>query len=110
MAVKEDPVSKHWLIHSTTRGGHRRAGMRFVREPVAIDAASISESVLQQLQADPRLVVQEGDGPFEGDPDGSGLSHLTVRELRERAAADGIELGDARRKDEIIAVIEQAGA
>ncbi len=48
-----------------------------------------------------------GNGAGEDGPDG-GLSDMTVAKLKEHAAANNIDLGDATKKDDIIAAIELA--
>lgn len=68
------------------------------------------ETVDVELEAAERKVA-EGTGWFElGEDaeDGGSLSSLTIPELKALAASEGVDLGDASKKTDIIAAIELA--
>lgn len=51
----------------------------------------------------------DGDGkPGGAKNTGTGLAAMTVDQLKEYAAENGVDLGDAKKKDDIIAAIYQA--
>ncbi|MAN51212.1 MULTISPECIES: HI1506-related protein [unclassified Marinimicrobium] len=49
------------MIRSTRKGGHRRAGMRWTREPIGIEVAALTDAQRKQLERDPNLVVEEAE-------------------------------------------------
>lgn len=95
-SVKNDsPVDKAFRVH----GGHKivAAGTKgevTVTEPYA------DEQIEAFARDDVELVVQDG-GP-------KALSDHTVVELKALAESEQIDLGDASKKDDIIAAIELA--
>lgn len=49
------------MVRSTRKGGHRRAGMRWTREPIGIEVEALTKAQRQQLESDPSLVVEEAE-------------------------------------------------
>jgi hypothetical protein len=97
-------VPTHLLIKSRRAGGHRRAGMRFGREPIAVALDGLPETDRAALAGDPDLIVEEGEIASEGD----GLEEMTVTRLRALASEREVDLDGARRKEEIIERIRAA--
>lgn len=79
-----------------------RAGIKFVDGVGETD----DEKIVGQLR---RLGYIVEDEPDEGE-DGNPLAGLKVDELRAHAAELGVDLGDASKKADIIAVLEAATA
>lgn len=99
----------HLLIRSTAAGGHRRCGMRFGSESIAIPESSLEDETRAALEADPRLVIEIGEGPFEGDADAPpNLEGMTVAQLRQFASTRAIDLPQGGRKAELITKIQEA--
>jgi hypothetical protein len=51
---------------------------------------------------------EDGEHPYAGDDMSKPLDELTVKQLRARADAFGVDLGDATKKADIVAMLEAA--
>ncbi|WP_421930042.1 Rho termination factor N-terminal domain-containing protein [Nitratireductor rhodophyticola] len=75
---------------------------------------SIPKSIMDDKKRRPSWVVEAGGAAAEPqEPEsngGDGLAGMKVPELRDYAEQHGIDLGDAKRKAEIIEAIEKAQA
>lgn len=49
------------MIRSTRKGGHRRAGMRWTREPIGVPVADLTQEQKEQLEGDPNIVMEEAE-------------------------------------------------
>ncbi|WP_036552027.1 HI1506-related protein [Neptunomonas japonica] len=96
--------------------GFRRAGIAHPAEPTTYPVSDFSKGQLEQLQSEPRLVVEFVEAPEadqadneEGSvgPDGMGakLEDMTVAQLKEIAAAGEIAGFSSMKKDALIEAI-----
>lgn len=70
-------------------------------------AARAADAAARDNQA---LAIAQETGATTNDQSDDGLSKNTVAELKDLAAAEDIDLGEAARKDDIVAVIRAARA
>jgi len=92
------------------RGLHSHKGVTYeagsandiVESPTDLEAQFGREKFKRLHEADTASGVAVAEAPI---PDGDGLEDMTVGQLREYAEGNEIDLGEARKKDEIIAVI-----
>lgn len=49
------------MIRSTRKGGHRRAGMRWGRDPIGVPVADLTERQIKQLKGDRSIVMEEAE-------------------------------------------------
>lgn len=81
----------------------RSANSKF--EPVGQTAAVMSEPPPEEEQEE---FVPEVDDAAEEDEDSDGLEEMTVAALREHANNLGIDLGNAKKKADIVSEIREA--
>jgi hypothetical protein len=97
--------------------GFRRAGIAHPAEPTTYPVSDFSKEQLEQLQSEPRLVVEfvdapetdqtdESQGPVGPDGVGAKLEDMTVPQLKEIAAAGEIAGFSSMKKDALIEAIE----
>lgn len=107
-AIKYRRADGVWLLalQGETVDVHRADVARF-------DAINVSPTVLAPAESEPDDVEEIDEAPAGAEPSAEehvDLSKLKVAELKEFAELAGIDLGNAKLKDEILAVIEAAEA
>lgn len=90
---------------SGPKGVHTTKGLVYI-EPGKSAELDVTEAELASAKATgwfsrPKAADDDDDAPKE-------LAHMTVAELRALAEAEGIDLGDAAKKADIVAAIELA--
>lgn len=113
------------VVSNKIKHGYRRAGFSLAAGENKIEG--ITESQLAQLQADRRLVVKKAE-PTSGEKDNKGLSEhsktsstqskqlsesllpadLTVDQLKAKLTELNVEFAKSAKKDELIALLENA--
>lgn len=58
-AAEDGEPTPVFMIRSTRKGGHRRAGMRWGREPIGIPVEDLTDAQIEQLEDDPDIVMEE---------------------------------------------------
>lgn len=86
-------------INSKDPRGHFRAGRFWPHE--GIEVGNLSKEALAALEADPRIVVERQE---------AGLEAMTVEQLKALAAERGVDLGEAKKKAEIIEALTAAAS
>ena len=105
---------------SSVIDGYRRGGIAHSVEPKTYLIEDLSAAQLEQLKADPRISVEFVTLAAQADPadDATGavdidsvevdLNSLTVEQLKEVAAAGGVDGYKSMKKAELIQAIEEA--
>lgn len=94
------------IMITSKREGFRRAGIEHSETPTVYPNERFTAAELKELKVEPMLVVQDVDDP-------EGLTEMpwdkmSIPNLKEYAKENGIELGAAKKRDEILAIIAAA--
>lgn len=99
------------------QGVHGAAGLVHI-EPGATRTVDVLEDYVERLTSLPFLASKAVDDPLDHDDDGEkggahppvgeGYDGMTVAQLRELAAEREIDLGDAKKRDDIVAALQLA--
>lgn len=94
------------IMITSKREGFRRAGIEHSETPTVYPDGRFTEAQLEALKAEQMLVVQDIEDP-------EGLTEMpwdkmSVPHLKQYAKEHGIELGEAKKRDEILAIIAEA--
>lgn len=94
------------IMITSKRNGFRRAGVAHSETLTVYPDDRFTEAQIKELKAEPMLVVQGVDDPV-------GIvempwDKMNVEQLKVYAAKNGIDLGDAKKRAEILEVIAAA--
>lgn len=95
------------ILIISKKEGFRRAGVEHSETPTVYSEDRFTPQQLAEIKAEPMLIVQEGIA----EPDGISAKpwdKMTVAELKAYAAEHKIDLGEATKRDDILAVIAAA--
>lgn len=86
------------------KGVHTLKGLVYIGAGATSDDLDVSEGELESAKSTCWFTIDGGDDK----DDDKGLAGLKVEDLKALAEAEGVELGDATKKADIIAAIELA--
>lgn len=95
------------ILIASKRDGFRRAGVEHSSTPTLYTDEHFTKEQLAALKAEPMLIVQEVEDEPEGVKEKT-LDKMTVPELKAYAAEHQIDLGDATKREDILAAIATA--